>query len=53
MIITVAYHNWIKTLDWTPNIPLCEYTGFIRLDGDLKEIREIHRTKNGIQIELI
>lgn len=35
-------------LDYTPRTD----TGFMMWRGELREIREVHQTRNGIQIEL-
>lgn len=52
MIYTVADDFRIVTLDWTPNMFDIEYWGYMFFDGIRREVREIHRTQNGIQIEL-
>lgn len=42
----------ITTLDYTPNIEHIRYYGFFMFRGVLREVRDIHQTKNGTQIEL-
>lgn len=49
---TVADGSSITTLDHTPNIAEIERSGFFLFQGEQREVRGIHRTPKGVQIEL-
>jgi hypothetical protein len=51
-LVDSRYSNHPTTLDFIPNINNIEYCGFMMWQGQLREVVEIHKTKNGIQIEL-
>lgn len=42
-----------QILDFTPNLTALNYYGWMWWKGEQREIREIHVTKSGIQIELL
>lgn len=52
MKYTVADDFRITVLDYVPNIQQIEYWGFMTFEGERREVRDIHRTQEGIQIEL-
>lgn len=43
----------IITLDYTPAIRKIEYEGWFMFRGELREVRDVHWTANGVQIELL
>lgn len=46
-----GYHEF-NVLDWWPDISHIERVGFMMFNGSIREVRDVHRTKSGIQIEL-
>lgn len=48
MSVTVADGKSITSLDFTPDTS----KGFIFFQGSLREIRDVHKTSGGVQIEL-
>lgn len=52
-MFTICDSDTIHVLSVLPSIGQIRANGFLYFEGRLREVREIHITRNGIQIELI
>lgn len=41
------------SLDFTPDLAHIENVGFMHYRGELREVEAVHRTRNGVQIQLL